>query len=193
MNRVFKFAILLIIFSVITACGNNTVENRLDWKVDNFEYTNQDSKTVSLGDLEGKVWVADFIFTACTEECPMQTNNMESLQRKIAKEGIENVHFISFTVDPKADTPEVLTEFATKYSADLKNWDFLTGYTQEEIKVFAKESFKTVADKLGDTDFIHATYFYLVDKNGTIAKYYPGQENVPFDEIISDIKVLVKE
>lgn len=193
MKKIVKWPIFLLIFLLLAGCGKE-IENRLNWQVADFEHTNQNEESVSLEDLKGKVWVADFIFTNCTSVCPLETFNMENLQRKVKKEGLEDIAFVSFTMDPERDTPNVLKEYAAKYKADLSNWHFLTGYDFNYIEQFAKDSFKTPIVKDPNSDqFTHMTYFYLIDKNGVIVKTYHGDKDVPYEEIISDMKILLKE
>jgi protein SCO1 len=185
------FAIFLLLLSV-TACNfGNKIDNPLNYEVQNFTFTNQNGEPFGLKDLKGKIWVADFVFTNCETVCPPMTAHMAQLQRKVKEAGLKNVEFVSFSVDPEMDTPEVLKEYAAKYEADEKNWHFLTGYSQEEIENFAKESFKTIVQKPQNTDqVIHGVDFYLVDQNGKVLKSYNGVENTPYEEIIKDIKTL---
>jgi protein SCO1/2 len=119
------------------------------------------------------------------------TANMKKLQQLAEEEGIENIEFVSFSVDPKVDTPEVLKDYGSQYSADFSNWHFLTGYKQEEIEKYAMDNFKTIVKKPQTGDqVIHGTDFYLVDQEGNVMKYYTGLAEIPLDEIIRDIKAL---
>ncbi|UHA58220.1 SCO family protein [Metabacillus litoralis] len=179
---------------ILSACGQKSpIENPLNYEVQSFEYTNQDNEQVSLEDLKGTVWVADFIFTSCDTVCPPMTAHMAELQQKLENEGL-NTRIVSFSVDPKTDTPDKLKEFAEPYSISFENWDILTGYSQKEIEEFAKESFKTIVQKPESTDqVIHGTYFYLIDQNGTVLKDYNGVENPPYDQMITDIKAISQE
>ena len=61
---------------VLAGCGQE-IEDPLNWEVESFEYTNQDEEMVSLDDLKGKVWMADFVFTSCETVCPPMTYNMK--------------------------------------------------------------------------------------------------------------------
>jgi protein SCO1/2 len=195
MSKVVNYIVVLIVLILVTGCNSNggTIENRLDWKVNEFNYTNQEGNPYGLSDLEGTVWVSDFIFTSCTTVCPLQTFNMEELQKRVNKEGLD-IEFISFSVDPAVDTPELLKEYGDKFNADFSNWNFLTGYTQEAIGDLALKSFKTrVEDDPNSDQVIHGTRFYLVDQSGTIVQHYTGNQDVPYDQIIKDIKVLVNE
>jgi protein SCO1/2 len=176
---------------LLTACGKKEIQNAVNWPVEDFNYTNQNGKSVGLKDLKGKVWVADFIFTNCEDVCLPMTFNMEKLQQMTKKEGIENILFVSFSVDPTVDTPDVLKKYGEKFNADFSNWNFLTGYTDEEIANLALESFKTLVIKPQDGDQVtHGTDFYLVGTDGKILKRYTGLNEIPYEEIIDDIKTL---
>ncbi|AND41109.1 MULTISPECIES: SCO family protein [Cytobacillus] len=190
-KRVFAIIVSVFMLLVLSACGQSGIKDALNWELADFKYTNQDNQEIGLKDLEGKVWVADFIFTNCEDVCMPMTANMKKLQDLAKKEGIKNIEFVSFSVDPKVDTPEVLKEFASTYNADFTNWHFLTGYSQEEIEKYAMEYFKAIVKKPQTGDqVIHGTDFYLVDQNGNVMKYYTGLNEIPLDEIMNDIKAL---
>ncbi|PWW30224.1 protein SCO1/2 [Cytobacillus oceanisediminis] len=183
--------ICLAVILLLSACGQSGIKDALNWELADFTYTNQENKEFGLKDLEGKVWVADFIFTNCEDVCMPMTANMKKLQQLAEEEGIENIEFVSFSVDPKVDTPEVLKDYGSQYSADFSNWHFLTGYKQEEIEKYAMDNFKTIVKKPQTGDqVIHGTDFYLVDQEGNVMKYYTGLAEIPLDEIIRDIKAL---
>ncbi|WP_042457549.1 SCO family protein [Neobacillus dielmonensis] len=184
--------LILIISSVLlVSCGGNKIENAVDWPVKDFTATTHENKSLGLKDLKGKIWIADFIFTSCADVCPPMTANMANLQKKVKDEGLDNVEFVSFSVDPSVDTPEVLTRYAGQFQADLNHWTFLTGYSQEFIESYARETFKTIVKKPEEgNQVIHQTFVYLVSQDGKIKKSYDLYKNVPYDEIIHDIKAL---
>lgn len=188
-----KYLVLLsvLMLIVLSACGGGEkIEGALNYEVEPFSFTNQDGETVSLDDLKGKVWVADFIFTNCETVCPPMTAHMTKLQEKANEAGVE-VEFVSFSVDPEVDTPEKLKAFASNYSLSFDNWHFLTGYDQKTIEKFAMNSFKTIVQKPKNNDqVIHGTKFYIIDQNGIVVKDFSGVENTPYEEIIDIIKML---
>lgn len=191
MNKSTKSIFILftfLTFSLLSACGTNGIKGALNYEIDNFSYQNQDGKTVSLKDLKGEIWIANFIFTSCDTVCPPMTAHMTELQKQVKEEGLD-VRFVSFSVDPEVDSPDKLKEFAGKYPLSLDNWDFLTGYSQKDIDQFAKNSFKTIVQKPeGQGQVIHGTVFYLIDQNGKVMKDYNGVENTPYNVIIEDVK-----
>ena len=190
MKKYLPIFILSFVF-ILAACGKN-VETNMDSTVPDFEYTTQDESTLSKTDLEGKYWVADFIFTNCTTVCLPMTSNMASLQEKLAEADVENVHLVSFTVDPETDSPEVLKKYAEEYGADLTNWTFLTGYDFETIKEFSIKNFKNIVEAPleGDDQVTHGTHFFLVNPEGEIIKNYSGIESAEIDNIVEDLKNL---
>ncbi|WP_245676148.1 SCO family protein [Domibacillus iocasae] len=190
--------ISVTILFMLSACSNSDFQGNMDVEVQNFTNTNQNSEKVSLADLKGKVWLANFIFTNCTTVCPPMTRNMSEVQDKLNEEGIEDYEIVSFSVDPTRDTPEALKEYISHYEADETNWHLLTGYTEEEIGTFAEKSFQAIAIPDPNSDqFVHGTSFYLVDQQGKAVKSYQGtkqgSEDVPYDEIVQDVKQLSKQ
>jgi len=191
MKRGLWFAIFLLITMLVAGCGNGKPSN-YNIPVQPFTYVNQEGQTLSLTDLKNKVWIADFVFTYCTTVCPTMTANMAQLQKKLKSAGVE-AELVSFSVDPEKDDPEALKNYLSKFDADFTNWNALTGYEFEEIKTFLLKSFKATIVKDTATDqVIHGTSFYLVDQSGIVVAKYDGMTDTPYDEIITDIKLLQK-
>ncbi|MFJ7745878.1 SCO family protein [Peribacillus sp. NPDC097295] len=187
----FKAAIGMAVILMLTACGSNGVPDAKNWDMEDFSNVNQDGKPFSKENLKGKVWVADFIFTNCEDVCLPMTANMVKLQQMLKDEGISDVEFVSFSVDPEVDKPEVLKEFGDQFNVDYTNWNFLTGYSQDDIEAFAMDNFKTIVQKPDNEDqVIHQTSFYLMDQDGKIIRDYTGLQGIPFDEMIKHIKIL---
>lgn len=181
----------LAMMLIAAGCGKPEFKASVNWKVQDFNFIDQEGRPLGLDDLRGSVWLADFIFTHCYTVCPPMTMNMALLQQKLKENGAD-VKIVSFTVDPERDTPEVLKNYGMNYHADFSNWYFLTGYTQEEIQTFSVESFKSIVQNEKGTDqVIHGTSFFLVDPAGTVVKRYDGAADPPFEQIISDVKALL--
>jgi protein SCO1/2 len=190
-GRIFLATVSIVALLLITACGSQGVPAALNYDLEDFSFTNQEGQAFSKSDLTEHVTVANFIFTNCETVCPPMTANMAKLQDLVNEEGLKDVAFVSFSVDPETDQPEVLKAFAENFKVDFTNWNFLTGYTQAEIAQFAQNNFKTLAQKPeNDDQVIHGTNFYLIDKEGKIIKDYSGVSDVPFEEIIKHIKMV---
>lgn len=190
---IIRIPILLISVFILglTACSQKQ-SNSLGYQVEDFYFTNQEGKKLSTSDYKDTIWLADFVFTNCDDICPPMTMNMRKVQKRLAEEGIE-VPIVSFSVDPTRDTPETLKDYGIKYGADLNSWNFVTGYSQDQIAQFALTSFKTLVQLPADSDqVIHGSSFYLIDETGTVIKSYDGVQLPPVDEFVSDIKSLQK-
>jgi protein SCO1 len=184
-------ALSVITAALLTACGSKGIKDAYNWQIEDFTYTDQNKEPFGLENLKGKVWVAGFIFTNCVDVCLPMTANMKKIQDEVKKEGIGNVEFVSFSVDPTGDTPEVLTQFGQMFNVDFSNWHFLTGYTEDQIKEFAMNTFRTpvIKPKSGD-QIMHGTSLFLIDAEGKIMKDYTGLAEMPLDQILQDIKSL---
>lgn len=185
--------LLLVPMLLITACGKQEVETNMSEKVAHFDFTTQDNDTLSLDDLEGQWWIADFIFTNCTTVCLPMTSNMSQLQDQIKEEGLENVHLVSFSVDPDYDSPDVLKEYAEGYDADHNMWTFLTGYDFDTIKELSIKSFRNLVQEPepGSDQVMHGTRFFLVNPEGKVIKNYDGVKADEMDIIVEDLITLV--
>ncbi len=183
---------VLFLIAILSACGSSAeIPNSKDWPVESFSMVNQDNEKVGTKDLEGKVWVSNFIFTNCDDVCLPMTSNMSKLQAALKEEGVEDVELVSFSIDPAVDSPEVLKTFGDMFKADYTNWNFLTGYDQSYIEQFAQTNFKTIVQKpKGQDQVIHGTDFYLVNQEGDIVQVYEGLEGFPLEEIIKHIHIL---
>ena len=161
--------------------------------VPDFTLTNQQAQSFGLTNLEGKIWVANFIFTNCPTICPKMTQKMAELQTEFEN---EPVYFVSFTVDPDRDTAEVLSKYAKRYAADEKRWHFLTG-DKKQIYQLANEGFRLAASPHGN-GFPHSSKFALVRPDGKVHDYYDsqytlGQSKATLKKLSSDIRILLKK
>jgi len=155
--------------------------------VPDFQLVATDSTNLTSHDLDGKVWVVDFIFTTCQGPCPIMTKNMASLHRSFILE--EDVRLVSVTVNPEYDTPEIFQKYADQFDADTQRWYFLTG-ERDAIHALAVEGFK-----LGSIEepVFHSTYMVLVDRQRRIRGYYDGTNSEEVQNLFKDIVQVMKE
>jgi uncharacterized membrane protein YozB (DUF420 family)/cytochrome oxidase Cu insertion factor (SCO1/SenC/PrrC family) len=149
-----------------------------------FSLTGHDLAVVSRDSLSGRPWVADFIFTRCGAICPGMTTAMSGLQPRTARD----LQFVSFTVDPAYDTPEVLARYAAAHHATSR-WRFVTG-PEREIFSLAVEGFHLTAaqgdPRQGDGAFIHSAKFVLVDGEGWVRGYYDSDDPSSLRRLLRD-------
>jgi protein SCO1 len=163
-------------------------------KVPEFTLTERDGSLVSLEQLRGKIWIADFIYTSCTDTCPLQTAMMAKLQDEYAAKS--DVQLVSFTVDPERDTPQALSLYADKYQADAKRWYFLTGQRDRILRLVQEGFHLAVASLPSDAEpsgtVPHSPRFVLVDQEARIRGYYDSREQEAFVRLKNDIDSLTK-
>ena len=157
-----------------------------------FSLIERSGKKITLADLRGNVWIADFIYTHCTDTCPLQSADMAMLQERWTKEG--ELKLVSFSVNPERDTPRVLSEYASRFKADAKRWLFLTG-DKKEIARLAKEGFRfaVAPARHGNHGIImHSPRFVLVDRQGQIRGYYDNRDPKAMQRLENDVTRLLQ-
>lgn len=170
------------------------LEKGIGHRIGNFEFVNQSGDTVTLDDVKGKVFIAEYFFTTCGTICPVMTEQMTRVQTRFKGNG--DVKIVSFTVHPEYDNVEVLRAYADKYGAVDGQWHFLTG-DKDALYKLARTSFFVLkpaeAANLGDagSDFIHTNNFVLVDQELRIRGYYDGTDRNEVSELMEDIKLLL--
>ena len=99
----------------------------LDKPVPDFTLSDASGKPSQPADFLGKVVILHFIYSKCTDVCPLHAEKLAEVQKMINQTPMLNmVQFISITTDPKNDTAEVLTAYGPKHGLDPVNWAFLT-------------------------------------------------------------------
>lgn len=167
----------------------------LGHRIGKFEFLNQNRELITLDDVKGKVFVAEYFFTTCLTICPIMNEEMKRIQERF--KGNENVKLLSFTVDPEIDTVEQMKSYAVEHNAVDGQWHFLTG-EKEDLYSLARNSFFVLkpaeARNLGDagSDFIHTNNFVLVDQELQIRGYYDGTSTEEVDQLMEDILILLE-
>lgn len=168
--------------------------------VPDFSLTNHRGETITQDDLLGKVYVVEFFFTTCPSICPIMHKSMVKVQDKYF--GNPNVAFVSVTINPEYDTPEVLNTYAKDNNVTNNNWQFLTGELND-IYALANQGFNLYVAEAPEVEggFEHSGFFALVDKKGNIRSrlvdygnpkiYYNGLEDSDVKMLIEDIKNLL--
>jgi protein SCO1/2 len=158
-----------------------------------FSFINQEGDTVTEKMVEGKIYVANFMFTSCVSICPVMTENMKILQKEFERD--EEVVLLSHSVLPSVDSVSVLNKYAERKGIISSKWHLLTG-DRDAIYSLAKKQYYA-GDSIGfygsQRDFLHTESFILVDKHRRIRGVYNGTIKFEMDRIIEDIRTLMKE
>ena len=152
--------------------------------------TTQQGDRLALGDLGGKVVLVTFIYTSCTDACPLLTGKLAGVRDNLGAEFGSSVHFLSVTTDPERDTPDVLREYGGRFRADPAGWAFLTGTPAEVAEVTGAYGIFVRRTPRGDVD--HSFLTSLIDRHGTLRVQYLGTRFNP-DELLADLRALVRE
>jgi protein SCO1/2 len=188
MNR---FIIMVVIGALVLSVSLATSESLTKIKpAPEFTLTKQDGKRLALKDLRGKVLSITFIFASCADTCPLLTAKMAGIQNRLGSDFGHKVFFVSITVDPERDTPDILKRYAEAHHANPAGWAFLTG-TPAEIREVAK-SYGIYYKKTPRGDVDHTFLTSLVDQKGTLRVQYMGVKFNP-DEMLRDLQTLVRE
>ncbi|MFV8341492.1 SCO family protein [Flavobacterium sp. XS2P39] len=157
-----------------------------------FSFVNQNGKTITQKDYEGKIYVADFFFTTCGSICPKMTTNLADIQKAFVNN--PKVMLLSHTVFPETDSIPVLKAYAQKHGVIDRKWNLVTG-DKKEIYTMARKSYLAV--KLGKPselyDMVHTENFVLVDAQKRVRGFYDGTNKEDIKRLIADINFLSNE
>jgi protein SCO1/2 len=150
-----------------------------------FDLIDQIGNAASLESFGDRVLMVDFIYTSCPGPCPVQTSLQVALQRRIPEALRPHVHFISISLDPKVDRPEVLARYAAERGADFSNWSFLTGPTDVVAQVVRSWGIGSIRQPNGTID--HTLVRFLVQNARVIQRYWTsdGTDETILQDLIS--------
>ena len=138
-----------------------------------FVLRTQDGTQVTLAQFRGKAVALTFIFAGCSSTCPILTAKMATVQDRLGSDFGSSIVFLSITVDPEHDTPDVLRLYAEAFGANLAGWKFLTG-SSNAIQAIERGYgvFATGATGGGEVD--HTNLISVIDPRGMVRVQYLG-------------------
>jgi protein SCO1/2 len=192
-----KFKIVLLIILCATACKEDTSElpilsyNYIDgkkegYKIDQFEFINQDGDTITGTSTRGNVHTMNFFFTTCPSICPP----MRIKQQDIADTFSEEQHFkqYSISIDFKKDTLAQLQDYAQRHAINSGAWHLLRASSEEGLETMAKQLKTNFKPNEDGTDFYHSSYVALIDKDQYIRGFY----NILIEQEVELLKTDIK-
>ena len=138
----------------------------------NFTLTSQDGAAVSLASFRGKVVALTFIYTECPDICPLLTQKMAQVQDELGANFGNKIAFVSITLDPAHDTPEILKDYAEFWGAKPDGWSFLTG-APEAVRDVTRR-YGVFFSKKEDGSVDHTQLTTLIDADGQMRVQYLG-------------------
>lgn len=168
-----RFLVLLSVLAL--GCTKRSAEDvPVLGQLPEFFLVDQDGQAFTRDTMEGDIWVSAFVFTHCRNTCPRLTAHMQGLQTRLSD--VQAAKFVSVSVDPRNDTPEVIKAYMTKNALDERNWRFVTG-AEEAIRDVVVHGFKVpIGDEdsraAGSEEIMHSNSFVLVDQEAQVRGYY---------------------
>ena len=158
-----------------------------------FALQDQDGRPFGTADLEGRVWIASFIFTRCETVCPRITAQLARVQAR-TRNLEPALHLVSFSVDPEYDTPARLAAYARDHRASPRMWSFVTGRADAVRETVERGLRVSMGREPGDPSpaaISHGTHLVLVDGAARIRGYYDPEAPDAVDRLVRDAALLV--
>jgi cytochrome oxidase Cu insertion factor (SCO1/SenC/PrrC family)/mono/diheme cytochrome c family protein len=98
----------------------------------NLPVVNQNGETLKFYDdlIKDKIVIIMFIYTSCTDICPLTTARMTLIEDKLGNAVGRDIFIVSMTVDPEVDTPEKLKAYSKSFATG-PGWTFVTGKPED--------------------------------------------------------------
>lgn len=185
----------LIIARYISGVISSTtvVNSSVYGEIPDFSLVDHMRQRVQRSDFNDRVWIASFIFTRCSGQCPIISKQIVQLQRDFAAE--ESLRFVSITVNPTYDTPDRLAKYIKHYNSPDDRWRLLTGDRDAVVKL-CLEGFRVAIneDKQGNVvePITHSVRLVLVDQKGRIRGYYDVMDVMAMKQLRIDTRRLIQ-
>ncbi|WP_233501262.1 SCO family protein [Acaryochloris thomasi] len=182
---------------------------QLFWAVPAFSLQDQDQHTLRQKDLLGQVWVASFIYTSCPDVCPLITRQMAALRDALATSNLlgDSVRLVSFSVDPRRDTPSVLRRYAQDFDAEnVQEWSFVTGKPAQMLQLLTEgfhlivePNVQAVSGEQSQThsaatdEIAHSNRAMVIDRCGQVRAIHPVLDPERFRQLVTDLNSVVQE
>jgi protein SCO1 len=196
----FSATLAVLTAAVCLACQPSAPPMDVFGSTPRFSLTDQYGSAFASESLAGRVTLLDFVYTHCTDACPLLSATFQDAQRKLADDRLlgSRVMLVSVSVDPQHDTPAVLGEYAGRFNADPAGWKMLTGDWDQVYDVIT--GFKVAmrpprpavdAPVPGGTELTHTTRVVLIDPQLQVRAYLDGV-GAPADDLVAAAKRLLK-
>lgn len=188
----FELLTLVLLSLLVFGCTKRSAEDvPVIGQLPEFSLIDQDAQAFTRDSMKGDLWVSAFVFTHCQSTCPRLTAHMKGLQARLSD--VPTASFISVSVDPRNDTPDVIKAYMGENELDERNWRFVTG-AEQAIRDLVVDGFKVglgddESRAAGADDIMHSNSFVLVDTNARIRGYYRAN-NDGIGDLERDLRAL---
>jgi protein SCO1/2 len=153
--------------------------------LEEFELTERSGDPFRSAEMRGKVWVVTFFFSQCAGSCPRLNSSIRHMN---SLEEIQDVTWVSITVDPEQDTLPVLQEYADRFSADPQRWLFCRGdlgYVNRIGRDFLKVDDVSLRG--------HRDYATVIDRSGKVRGVFDATSRAQSERMVELLKELLAE
>ena len=160
-----------------------------------FSLTAQDGRTITRAELLGHPLVLGALFSTCNGPCPTIARALARLQEDLAG---TDVRLVVVSVDPEADSPEVLARYGERFGADPERWLFLTGELAEVTRLVRAGlllPFEQLpeGEELDGDRITHDTRLLAVDRLGQRRGWYQGLDAAELEKLRKRLLFLATE
>jgi len=195
MKKIYIISSLIVLIGITAGISYFLIRDANAKIPDDITLVTMEEKNYTFGEHTKKIKLVEFIYTHCPDICPTTTQKMNLLRKDLVQEGVfgDKVQFVTVTIDPYRDTPEVLRAYMDTFGLENDgNWIFLTGdksnilEEQQKIKQVA-DTFKFQYRDPGNGFYVHSTFTYLIDENNKFIKKFPMGEEFDKEKVFKSI------
>ncbi len=147
----------------------------------------------NFAEMEPKVRLVEFMYTACPDVCPLTTQRMMHLKKQFQNQGVygSEVEFLTITIDPEQDTQEALQKYAATFGAEKDEaWNFVRGSISDTRKV--ADPFRFLFKDNGTDYLVHTSFAYLIDEKNYLVAKFPMGDAFDKEQVYAQVMGLVK-
>jgi protein SCO1/2 len=183
-----------VIAATFHSVRGTKVPDTIYHKVGDFKLVNQNNDSVSLGTYKGKILIVNFFYSK-GDNYGVNFANKAIKAFEAAYGSNQVINFVSLSIDPRNDSPEVLSAYAKRLDAKPGKWDLLTGDSTQIYNLVNKQLFVDALQENvdGTTKFIYSNLFVLLDTQHRIRGYYETTSQEALSKLDDEIKVLILE
>lgn len=161
-------------------------------QIPGVKFISSTGDSIDFGKLNKELLIVHFFYTRNGSPLKEMNETMKGIREEFKDNKL--IRFISISVDPDFDKPQVLRNYANQINKDLKRWDLITADTAI-VYPLARDYFFVNALKgdNGDTDFIFSDQLILLDVNHRIRGYYKATSKDEMKKLSDELKVMITE
>lgn len=161
------------------------------YKIEAFEFINQDGDTLTSADTQGQIHTMNFFFTTCPSICPPMRIKQQEISEAFSED--DDFRQYSISIDFERDTLEQLQRYATLHHINSKRWQLLRAPSEDHLEAIAKLLKTNFKPNEEGTDFYHSSYLALIDKDQYIRGFYDILKPQEVELLKKDISNLLNE